>query len=64
MQVSHGQAQQASEAQANDLKEAIKQGVEDVNDLRAQLATVVPRQQLTNAETRIKVGLDRLHHYR
>lgn len=64
MQVSHGQAQQASEAQANDLRETIKQGVEDVNDLRAQLATVVPRQQLTNAETRIKVGLAPLHHCR
>ena len=54
-QVSHGQAQQASDAHANDLKETIRQGVEEANDLRAQLATVVPRQQLTNAENRIKV---------
>lgn len=54
-QVSHGQAQQASDAQANDLKATIRQGVEEANDLRAQLATVVPRQQLINAEGRIKV---------
>lgn len=58
-QVSHGQAQQASEAHANDLKDTIRLGVEEANDLRAQLATVVPRQQLRDAEGRIKVCIHR-----
>lgn len=55
--MSHGQAQQASDAHANDLKDTIRLGVEEANDLRAQLATVVPRQQLRDAEGRIKVCL-------
>lgn len=55
--MSHGQAQEASDAHANDLKETIRLGVEEANDLRAQLATVVPRQQLRDAEGRIKVRM-------
>lgn len=54
-QVREQQAQEASEAQAADLREAVRAANEEASDLRAQLATVVPRDQLTAAEQRIKV---------
>lgn len=49
------QAQEANEAQVAELKEAVKAGQEEAADLHARLATVVPRDQLTAAQQRIKV---------
>lgn len=55
MQVREQQAQEANEAQVAELKDAVKAGQEEVADLHARLATVVPRDQLTAADHRIKV---------
>ena len=55
VQVREQQAQQAGEAQAAELRELLRGAAEEASDLRAQLATVVPRDQLTAAESRIKV---------
>lgn len=49
------QAQEAFDAQAADLKESVRAGADEAAELRAQLASVVPRDQLTAAEQRIKV---------
>ena len=49
------QAQEANDAQVADLKESLRMAAVEAADLRAQLATVVPRDQLTAAEQRIKV---------
>lgn len=51
------QASEAFEAQVAELRESVKAGVEEAAELRAKLATVVPREQLTAAEQRIKVTL-------
>lgn len=51
------QAQEANEAQVADLRESLRAAAEEASDLRATLATVVPRDQLTAAELRIKVTL-------
>lgn len=55
VQVREQQAQEANEAQVGELKEAVKAAQEEAADLHARLATVVPRDQLTAAEQRIKV---------
>ena len=49
------QAQEANDAQVADLKDSLRMAGEEAADLRAQLAAVVPRDQLTAAEQRIKV---------
>jgi len=51
------QASEAFEAQAAELRESVRAGAEEAAELRAKLATVVPREQLTAAEQRIKVSL-------
>ena len=56
-QVREQQAQEANEAQVADLRESLRAAAEEASDLRATLATVVPRDQLTAAELRIKVTL-------
>lgn len=60
VQVREQQAQEANEAQVGELKEAVKAAQEEAADLHARLATVVPRDQLTAAEQRIKVCLHQL----
>ena len=40
-----------------ELRESVRAGAEEAAELRAKLATVVPREQLTAAEQRIKVTL-------
>ena len=57
LQVREQQAQEASDAQVADLKESLHTAAEETAELRAQLATVVPREQLTTAEHRIKVPM-------
>jgi len=49
------QASEAFEVQVAELRESVRAGVEEAAELRAKLATVVPREQLTAAEQRIKV---------
>ncbi|KAA6423684.1 MAG: hypothetical protein FRX49_06255 [Trebouxia sp. A1-2] len=47
-------ASEAFEVQVAELRESIRAGAEEAAELRAKLATVVPREQLTAAEQRIK----------
>ncbi len=54
-QVREQQASEAFEAQMAELRESVRAGAEEAAELRAKLATVVPREQLTAAEQRIKV---------
>ncbi|DBA99805.1 TPA: hypothetical protein ACH3X3_012345 [Trebouxia sp. C0006] len=48
------QASESFEVQVAELRESVRAGVEEAAELRAKLATVVPREQLTAAEQRIK----------
>ncbi|DBB06613.1 hypothetical protein WJX77_004467 [Trebouxia sp. C0004] len=48
------QASEAFEAQMAELRESVRAGAEEAAELQAKLATVVPREQLTAAEQRIK----------
>ena len=55
VQVREQQAQQANEAQVGELRDAVKAAQDEAAELHERLATVVPRDQLTAAEQRIKV---------
>lgn len=60
VQIREQQAQEANEAQVGELRDVVKAAQEEAADLHARLATVVPRDQLTAAEQRIKVRLHQL----